>query len=525
MSSVFKFLAPLTSIGERVLGDRWNYLVNFLQRYLPYSVVVYKEGTTIYAYKANGDLVTSGTDASTVIQAAISALSGGGKCLIRAASYTIATALVITPSNIHVRGEGKATVFVGTENVDMFTVNASDTEISHLYFDHVATGTGRGIHVSTAKDRLYFHDLVMDDCYHGIRTVNNCNDVTIENNTFNAGGRDSAQIFCINSSGNVARRLRIINNRCISAAVHGIEVYASAGSGLNWEDVKTDDNFVHDPNNAGIFWAQVKGGTCNGNIVYSNGAEGLDFEYCTNFTVNDNVVRESNLQSINVLPVGAASNDDIEISGNNVQQASSSGSDAINLDTVNRVTCNDNTIYAYNDGINVIHNSTDIVINGNKIRRGGTAGQNGVRLDVGAGQTLDNVIVSDNRVANFSSGVSSNSGTQTDVMIIDNDLTDNTAGYTPTVTPTNLIVRNNQGYKTENSGTATVANGTTSIAVTHGLAYTPTAAEITINYTENPTNPVGMTFITSITSTQFTVNVENDPGASNLDFSWAVRRI
>ena len=83
----------------------------------------------------------------------------------------------------------------------------------------------------------------------------------------------------------------------------------------------------------------------------------------------------------------------------------------------------------------------------------------------------------------------------------------------------NNIIHYNTGYVAENSGTATLLNGQTTIAVTHGLSYTPTAKDITITFTELPTNPTTGWMIGTFTSTQFTFTA-NDPGASNLDFSW-----
>ena len=80
------------------------------------------------------------------------------------------------------------------------------------------------------------------------------------------------------------------------------------------------------------------------------------------------------------------------------------------------------------------------------------------------------------------------------------------------------IVRGNVGYITENSDTATVADGTTSIAVTHGLATTPTRVQITPR--ENPTNAVAFWWVDTLTPTQFTINVNTNPGASGLDFDW-----
>jgi hypothetical protein len=67
------------------------------------------------------------------------------------------------------------------------------------------------------------------------------------------------------------------------------------------------------------------------------------------------------------------------------------------------------------------------------------------------------------------------------------------------------------GFITENRGTGTIANEATTAAIIHGLGYTPNASDIWITFAENPTNMAGLSFITNVTSTQFTVNVENDP--------------
>ena len=91
-------------------------------------------------------------------------------------------------------------------------------------------------------------------------------------------------------------------------------------------------------------------------------------------------------------------------------------------------------------------------------------------------------------------------------------------------TATRSSIKNNFGYVTENSGTATVLNTTTSIVVTHGLSYTPSLQHIMVLGAENPTTAVGTIWVTTITSTQFTINVENDPGASNFDMVWHVAR-
>jgi hypothetical protein len=82
----------------------------------------------------------------------------------------------------------------------------------------------------------------------------------------------------------------------------------------------------------------------------------------------------------------------------------------------------------------------------------------------------------------------------------------------------NAVIDGATYYKTANSGTATIASGSTSIVVSHGLVTTPT--RIIVTPRENPTNAVSFWWVDTLTTTQFTINVNTDPGASNLDFDW-----
>jgi hypothetical protein len=72
---------------------------------------------------------------------------------------------------------------------------------------------------------------------------------------------------------------------------------------------------------------------------------------------------------------------------------------------------------------------------------------------------------------------------------------------------------------TFNKGSATVADTTTSIAVNHGLSVTPVAQDITLTPTNNLGNASHF-WVSTITSTQFTINVDSDPGATTATFGW-----
>lgn len=86
--------------------------------------------------------------------------------------------------------------------------------------------------------------------------------------------------------------------------------------------------------------------------------------------------------------------------------------------------------------------------------------------------------------------------------------------------PTQSIVRNTTDFVTENNGTAVVASGSTSIVVTHGLNRTPALKDISVT----PTNSLGNAtkfWISTPTATQFTINVDADPGATTATFAWS----
>jgi len=86
----------------------------------------------------------------------------------------------------------------------------------------------------------------------------------------------------------------------------------------------------------------------------------------------------------------------------------------------------------------------------------------------------------------------------------------------------NMIGPSVEGNKFKNKGTATVANGQTYVTVTHGLAFTPVASQITIE----PTNNMGAAnswFIDTIGSTTFRLNVDADPGVTTATFGWSAQ--
>ncbi len=200
------------------------------------------------------------------------------------------------------------------------------------------------------------------------------------------------------------------------------------------------------------------------------------------------------------------------------------GADCIGLD-VTQCTFLDNDL----DGV-LIQGGTDIHIHDNDISSNNASGggsPSGVRI---SGDCSD-VSIINNRIKNhLASGNTHGYGvlvtgglTVAGLTVEDNDIANYaTAAFLDNAGATDKRVRRNRGYVTEASGTGSIASGATTAVITHGLSVTPTATDIIINFTEQGTNDYGRSWISTITSTQFTVNVSADPGASNLDFSWRV---
>lgn len=84
-------------------------------------------------------------------------------------------------------------------------------------------------------------------------------------------------------------------------------------------------------------------------------------------------------------------------------------------------------------------------------------------------------------------------------------------------------VQNNEGYKTENSGTAQILSGSTFIDVTHGLDYIPSPQDITLTLNSSLGAAAFMLVSGNPTSTVFRIGLNANPGAT-VTIGWSVRK-
>lgn len=99
------------------------------------SSVVSVSGSTYYARKYDGSLITSGTDARTVLQAACDL---GGLVFVRAGTYSLTgTTLTLSNAETTLIGEGMETVFslASSQTINMVTVTGTRVRIRDIKFD------------------------------------------------------------------------------------------------------------------------------------------------------------------------------------------------------------------------------------------------------------------------------------------------------------------------------------------------------------------------------------------------------
>lgn len=88
-------------------------------------------------------------------------------------------------------------------------------------------------------------------------------------------------------------------------------------------------------------------------------------------------------------------------------------------------------------------------------------------------------------------------------------------------TGTERYIGANVGYRTSNSGTATINSGNTTTVVNHGLAVTPEIHEIFVAPADAGADPSSL-YVSTITATQFTINIAAAP-ASDVNLIWQAR--
>lgn len=415
-------------------------------------------------------------------------LIGDGYSLTGITQISGTTGAVITingvrhPSMRHLEIAGNAS---GSDCVQIIGASSGNQ-----FFDCFFTGAGRdGIHVAGTTDNVVILDCIVEvNGRHGIffdsgttacsvissRIVSNVgNGVVASGNVLNPGVKVSENVFGGNAIG-----VQLINQ------------YFSIVS----------DNTILLSDSHGI---EMQGASyCNiiGNIVNNNTGDGI--------SITSGVV-VSNYNNIN--------NNNIRLNANGIYFNTTAGGGSNNV--TGNVIINNSAV-----GIGLVGTGNNSII-GNQILANGLTStpKYGVYLDDnGTGAASNNRIVG-NSIDNLGNGALQTTGIYNDANAYFTTITNNNIVAT---TPVNIVggsvltIRDNQGYITESSGATSIASGSTSVTVSHGLSATPSYNSITMTLAGLSTSDPGEIYVTSITSTQFTINCRNNPGAGGLPVYW-----
>lgn len=174
----------------------------------------------------------------------------------------------------------------------------------------------------------------------------------------------------------------------------------------------------------------------------------------------------------------------------------------------------------------IYHGPKDVRIANNVIKRVKKAGADeGSAISVYLnGVEARGLCIVGNTIAECDTGVDLRlagvGGVFVDTEISYNTFRDNRVNVFAPTPPVAFTTRDNRGWATEASGTASVAAGTTSVVVSHGLARTPSLGGITVTPASAPdVMGAGRFWISDVTATTFTINVDAAPGAA-VTYAW-----
>jgi len=500
------------------------------------STVVVAASDSSTNSKLGADYVCDGTADDVEIQAAISALAVGRtwietvKCigsfstaaLLSLPSYT---RLDLTEAIITLANASDCTVIVNSDTVGG---NTQIEVIGGVIEGNQANQTGNrsGIYFSNITnsriEKVYVHDTKFMGIYFSIAT--NCEIVNCTTNTTTSNGitfelSSTCKIIgCTSISSTTTGQLITDSTDCTISSGYAescLNGFRIAGTGVIDCRRNAITNCISLSNSESGFKIRPISDTpvlddeaISNCISSGNTAHGFHLESCNKIALSNLIAYGNTLHGIYV-SLGSSVAIENCVTHNNAHGILLEGCNYSSIIGCTSFANASRGIYAYL----VTDTYTNITINGNIVYNNAAEGI--FLRAINYAQVIGNQSFDDQGIPTQTYGIRC---WTVDYAVIENNIT--YGNVTAQILPAgaNSLTRSNIGYVTENSGTATLLNANTSIVVAHGLAATPTRIQITPR--ENPTNAVTFWWVDTVGAMNFTINVDADPGASNLDFDW-----
>ena len=474
-------------------------------------------------YGALGD---GTTDDTTAIQAAIDAAEvAGGNVFIPRGTF-IVTGLIVGASNVWIVGDGPQVAVLKLKDAanDHVILATSQTDLGFRNF---------GIDGNKANNTTVKSGLRLISCTRAkVENVvaQNCE----EDGFYTSGSLDISYTDCRSltnlrngySCGDAAGLSQRIHYRgCLSSGHTGT---GDIGYALEPASLSSIIGCTSIGDSRGV---TVLGGatdSADNNVIANNEISGFITDALVNqpgtagsanniFIANTLVPAAATATSAILLTAAT----DVSVIGNRISTLGTISTTAIFAETsLTRFVISGNVLQGGGDyGINIA-GAIQGVISYNIVRNFSqrqTGIRDGIRLTDGSDvQLIGNRCYDDQGTKDQTFGIKT-TGTSDNMVIVGNNVRGNKTGGI-SVTGSANIVRDNLGHVTENSGTATLVSGQTTIVVTHGLAVTPVVGDIMVTAIETLAS-ASFFWVSTLTSTQFTLNVNTDP-TQDVDFAW-----
>jgi len=503
--------------------------------------IIFSDGIGFFAKNGQtGEVCISGVTFTATLQGAIDLLTDGGAIYVSKGDYMTSTTVNI-PSNLTVSGAGPQTIIrAGANSYNVFqSVENTSMHISQLqiigggagslannahciYFEYVDNSTITDCWLSSSGEGFeceYSSDLTVSNVFAwanegaGLEMDTGSRRIMFYGNTVFENQVDGIQVDEVYDCGVVSNN--VFNN--------GGAVPADSGMGvavLNSEGIVVTGNVISYSERAAVniylsSRTSVSGNTLNFNEwgVYAQGAD--------NCTIASNIIFDNNNDGIELITAFAVRSDRCIISANIIIN---NGEGGIYLDYVDNSTIIGNHIFDNTmNGIYLIRDCDANIITGNHIidnDAGNTGTYDGIKVATGSGNNL----IEGNTIGVTTAGVLQrfpvriNSADCYNNVILSNNLL--SAGKSASSIKlsdagTNSVVKYNIGWATEKSGAATISGAVNIVAITHGLITTPVIVIVTGN-----NSGIGNYTVTAVTTTNFTITFENQPGVSSWKFYW-----
>lgn len=388
-------------------------------------------------------------------------------------------------------GDGRASVIKTTHATNnVFEITTIGVEVSKLSFSSSVTRTG-GTYVEVSGSDFRLTDFYMDNFYNGVHIPSDTQVIITVEGGYVWNCVDNGTFAIIESGFDISFRDIIFNTEHNPFAGFYI---------TNAGDITVEDcNIIHGTND----------------IIIAPGTDQVVTSFWANNCFFDTATRGIFIAPSSNGVVGRCIFDETWFSSHSNSGCTISTADSATVEGIDFVNC-----HAFLNGGNGISiesaNVSNITVIGGEYAQNTGSGIGTTVAGVDDLKVIGATCGATGKLSGNAYGIFHSGGAR--FKSIGTTLVGNTTSPMALGTMTASSVIANDGFVTKNKGASVITSGNTSVTVSHGLSYTPTAVDIMV--TRGSGSGLSSQFWTSnFTSTTFDINVDVNPGGT-ISFYW-----